>query len=167
MSVPKYLGFEIITKVDHENGYLPHRANPTDAGADIKSAESTSIPPGETVLISTGISVKIPMGYVGLVFSKSGQALKGVSLGNSVGVIDSDYRGEIKVPLINHSKDWYPILTGQKIAQLVIMPIVLPTFTKWEGEEGRKYLDPYGRGEFTESWVDTERGTGGFGSTGL
>jgi dUTP pyrophosphatase len=126
--------------------YLPKRANPTDAGADLRSTEKLEIYPGETKLIDSGVAVKIPQGYGGFVFNRSGQGLKGIIVVNGVGVIDSDYRGNIKIPLKNISENIYKIEVGDRIAQLVLMPVILCNFI--------------------DSWNDTERGAGGFGSTG-
>jgi len=126
--------------------FLPKRANKTDAGADLMSIEDLEIYPNEQKLVSTGVATKIPEGYAGFVFNRSSQGKKGITIPHSVGVIDADYRGEIKVLLKNISEDIYTIKRGDRIAQLVIMPVLLP--------------------EFTDIWNDTERGTGGFGSTG-
>lgn len=126
--------------------YLPRRANSTDAGADLMSTEDLEIYPGEQKLVGTGVAVKIPEGYAGFVFNRSSQGKKGITIPHSVGVIDADYRGEIKVILKNIGEDPYKIERGDRIAQLVIMPVLLP--------------------EFTDIWNDTQRGTGGFGSTG-
>lgn len=129
-----------------DKAFLPKRANPTDAGADLMSLDTLEIYPGEQKLVSTGVAVKIPEGYAGFIFNRSSQGKKGITIPHSVGVIDSDYRGEIKVILKNISEDPYKIERGDRIAQLVIVPIVLC--------------------EFEDIWNDTERGTGGFGSTG-
>lgn len=126
--------------------YLPKRANPTDAGADLRSTEKLEIYPGETKVVNTGVAVKIPQGYGGFVFNRSGQGKNGIIVLNGVGVIDSDYRGNIKVALKNISENRYGIEVGDRIAQLVILPVILC--------------------DFVDSWNDTERGTGGFGSTG-
>jgi dUTP pyrophosphatase len=126
--------------------YLPKRANPTDAGADLRSTEAFELFPGESKLVDTGVAVKIPEGFAGLVFNRSGQGKKQIILLNGVGVIDSDYRGNIKILLKNISDNKYKIEIGDRIAQLVIMPVILC--------------------DFIDSWNDTERGTGGFGSTG-
>ena len=126
--------------------FLPKRANPTDAGADLMSTEDLEIYPGEQKLVGTGVATKIPEGYAGFVFNRSSQGKKGITIPHSVGVIDADYRGEIKVLLKNISEDPYKISRGDRIAQLVIMPVLLP--------------------EFIDIWNDTNRGTGGFGSTG-
>ena len=126
--------------------YLPKRANPTDAGADLRSTEKLEIYPGETKVVDTGVAVKIPQGYGGFVFNRSGQGKNGIIVLNGVGVIDSDYRGNIKIALKNISENRYTIDIGDRIAQLVILPVILC--------------------DFVDSWNDTERGTGGFGSTG-
>ena len=125
---------------------LPKRAHPTDAGADLFSYEDCEIYPGEQKLVDTGIAIKIPEGYGGFIFNRSSQGKKGITIPHSVGVIDSDYRGNLKVLLKNIGEDPYEILAGDRIAQLVIMPVLLP--------------------EFKDIWNDTQRGTGGFGSTG-
>jgi dUTP pyrophosphatase len=126
--------------------FLPTRAHSTDAGADLKSTEMLEIYPNEQKLVDTGVAVKIPAGYAGFVFNRSSQGKNGIILPNSVGVIDSDYRGNIKVLLKNISDAPYKISRGDRIAQLVIMPVLLV--------------------DFVDAWNDTERGTGGFGSTG-
>jgi len=125
---------------------LPKRAHPTDAGADLFSFESCEIYPNEQKLVDTGIAVKIPEGYGGFIYNRSSQGKKGITIPHSVGVIDSDYRGNLKVLLKNIGDDPYKIEVGDRIAQLVIQPVLLV--------------------EFIDIWNDTERGTGGFGSTG-
>ena len=126
---------------------LPQRQHATDAGADLLSAENVVIAPGEQKMIDTGVAVKIPAGYVGYVFNRSSQGKIGITIPHSVGVVDSDYRGNIKVILKNNGKEPYYIDRGvTRIAQLVISPVILA--------------------EFVDVWNDTERGTGGFGSTG-
>ena len=121
------------------------------AGADlyICSAEPVTIGPGETYLAPTGIAVAIPQGYVGLIFARSGLATKrGLAPTNKVGVIDADYRGEVRVSLHNHSGVPQTIEPYERVAQMVIVPFV---------------QEPY---EEADSLDETERGTGGFGSTG-
>jgi len=137
-----------------EKDLMPTRANPNDAGLDLRAAESKLIRSATPTLIDTGVSVQIPKNHVGLVFSRSGLAKHGITLTNSVGVIDSDYRGNIKVSLIcnvDNDRDIF-INRGERIAQLVILPIVLPEV---------QIVD-----EDDEEWLNTARGTGGFGSTG-
>lgn len=125
---------------------LPVRANPTDAGADLFSTTSLTIPPNHQALVSTGVSVKIPPGRAGLLMPRSSQRAKGISSLGS-GLIDSDYRGELKMVLRNFGTEPYHIEAGTtKIGQLVIIPVDLS--------------------EFVDVWNDTDRGTGGFGSTG-
>jgi dUTP pyrophosphatase len=126
--------------------FIPQRANPTDAGADLRSAEALEIYPGEQKLVDCGVAVKIPKNYAGFIFNRSSQGKRGITIPHSVGVIDSDYRGNIKVILRNLSEDPYKIEKGDRIAQLVIVPILLC--------------------DFVDTWNDTARGTGGFGSTG-
>jgi dUTP pyrophosphatase len=125
---------------------LPERAHPTDAGADLFALESHEIYPGEQKLVDTGVAVKIPPGFAGFIFNRSSQGRRGITIPHSVGVIDADYRGNLKVVLKNISEDPYLIQAGDRIAQLVIQRVELPAFR--------------------DSWNDTQRGTGGFGSTG-
>lgn len=131
---------------------MPLRAYQTDAGADLFSSVKEMIYPGEMVTVDTGMSVAIPVGYVGLVCSRSGQGKIRVSLSNSIGVIDSTYRGNIKVMLLNEGDEPYEINPyATKIAQLMVMPIILPYFKGFTGSK--------------EEWENTDRGTNGFGST--
>lgn len=121
------------------------------AGADLYacSAEPIEILPGECAKISTGIAVEIPAGYVGLVFARSSLGTKrGLAPANKVGVIDSDYRGEILVTLLNHSQQVQTVGPYERIAQMAIMPVLRVDY------------------EEAETLEETERGTGGFGSTG-
>lgn len=130
---------------------LPAYETAGSAGMDISAAvtSDTVIAPGEIVLISTGFAVAIPRGFEIQVRPRSGLAVRhGITLINSPGTIDSDYRGEVKVPLINLGKDPYTVVRGARIAQMIMAPVT--------------------RAEFVE--VDTldktDRGTGGFGHTG-
>ena len=146
-----YLSGDYITRptVDCQlqpGAKLPERAHPSDAGADLFSLEAHEIYPGEQKLVDTGVAVKISPGFAGFIFNRSSQGKKGITIPHSVGVIDADYRGNLKVLLKNISEDPYKIERGDRIAQLVIMPVLLP--------------------EFKDIWNDTQRGTGGFGSTG-
>lgn len=134
-----------------EPGMLPERKHPFDAGADLRAnlnGQLRPILPGTTHMIPTGVRCEIPEGYVGLVFARSSVAELGLMLANGVGVIDSGYTGEIMVPLVNVGRIESYVLRGERIAQLVIVPCMLPKF------------------EQVESLGDTERGDGGFGSTG-
>jgi dUTP pyrophosphatase len=130
---------------------LPAYAKSGDAGADLISTIDTIIYPEERAVIPTGLALAIPEGYVGLIHPRSGLALNsGISIVNTPGTVDAGYRGEIKVILINHDK-WkqFEIKRGDRIAQLVIQKVEKPTFR-----------------EATELDL-TDRGTGGFGSTGV
>ena len=131
----------------------PVRAHHDDAGADLTSTESVTLAPSETYLFDTGVSVAIPFGQVGLVFNRSSQGKIKIQLNNAVGVIDAQYRGNIKVLLTNNGNAPYVVEAFKtKIAQLVVMPVSLVSFIEYSGKE--------------EDWVNTNRGTGGFGSTG-
>lgn len=134
-----------------DKAIIPTYGSLGSAGGDLYSAENSpiTIAPNQTVLIGTGLAVEIPDGYVGLVYARSGLATKsGLAPANKVGVIDSDYRGEIKVALHNHSTEVRTVGVGERIAQMVIAP-----YLRVEYEE-------------VEDLTDTTRGAGGFGSTG-
>lgn len=131
---------------------MPLRAHSLDAGADLFSTVKEMLYPGEMATIDTGVSVAIPAGYVGLVCSRSGQGKIRVSLTNSIGVIDATYRGNIKVMLLNEGDEPYEINPyATKIAQLMVVPVILPAFKEIQCSQ--------------EEWVMTDRGTNGFGST--
>lgn len=147
-----YLTPKITIKLDDPRA-MPYRAHPTDAGADLFSNAKVAIYPGESKLVDTGVAVKIPVGFVGLVYNRSSQGKIRVQIPHSVGVIDADYRGNIKVILVNNGEDPYFIEQyTTRIAQLVIAPVVLAQFS---------VFDP----SITGLWDDTARGVGGFGST--
>ena len=140
-----------IKKLD-SRAIIPTYGTKYSAGADIYAIVDTPIVirPGETKMIQTGLSLEIPNGYVGLVYARSGLASKsGIAPANKVGVIDSDYRGELMVALYNQSNSNYIVENGLRIAQLVITPYIQVEF------------------EEVEELNSTERGQGGFGSTGL
>lgn len=142
---------KIAAKKLSANAIMPKYASANAAGADIYACleDRIVIRIGETVVIPTGISICIPDGYAGFVFARSGLATKkGIAPANKVGVIDSDYRGEVLVPLHNHGTRDKVIEPGERVAQLVIMPVIQAEF------------------EETDELEDTERGDGGFGSTG-
>lgn len=126
--------------------YMPTRAHEADAGLDLYAMECFSIPPCDRHTFDTGVHVAIPEGYVGMLTSKSGlMAKEGIT---SRGTIDSGYVGSIQAVLFNHSHKYAVIKRGQKISQLVILPIVTPELKQ------------------VDSLEETERGTGGFGSSG-
>ncbi len=125
---------------------LPLYGHRGDAGLDLFSSSEYVLQKGEVFAVPTGVKVEIPMGYVGLIWDKSGVSLKGVH--RLAGVVDAGYRGEIKVVMVNLSQDPFVIDKGMKIAQLLIQPIVEVEVVEVE---------------FLE---DSSRGEGGFGSTG-
>ena len=130
---------------------LPAYGSEFAAGADLYalSENPIRIAPQETAIVHTGLAVEIPEGYVGLVFARSGLATKkGLAPANKVGVIDSDYRGELRVALYNHTKYVQTVEPFERVAQFVIMPYVAAQF------------------EEAEELSDTVRGEAGFGSTG-
>ena len=130
---------------------LPTYGSAEAAGADLYACleEPVTIAPGETVFIPTGIALEVPKGCAGLIYARSSMGAKrGLAPANKVGVIDSDYRGEVRVVLLNHSPSVQTVEPGERIAQLLITPVFTPGFVQAEA------LD------------DTSRGTGGFGSTG-
>lgn len=135
----------------NENAHAPTYGSQFAAGADLYACEGeeVTIGAGETKLIHTGLALEIPEGYAGLIYARSGIATKrGLAPANKVGVIDSDYRGEIMVSLHNHSGVTQSIADGERIAQLVITPFLAVEYNE------------------TDTLSDTERGEGGFGSTG-
>jgi len=114
--------FDIKIKVLNENSVIPRKQHESDAGYDLHSIEDYILKPNEIYKVKTGIAIEIPKHYAGLVLPRSGLSSKyGITLINSPGLIDSGYRGELLVPLINHSKIEYKITTSERIAQLVII----------------------------------------------
>jgi dUTP pyrophosphatase len=149
MSLPDKVAVQ-IRRLPHGAGLeLPRYATAGAAGMDVLSAEEVALAPGACHAVATGLSVAIPPGYEIQVRPRSGLALKhGISVPNTPGTIDSDYRGELKVILINHGPEPFPIHRGDRIAQLVLAPV---TSAEWD--------------EVAEL-DETGRGAGGFGSTG-
>lgn len=142
---------QVRIKKLHPDAVIPTYGTPFAAGADLYACmdSSVTIEPGQTQFIHTGLAVEIPVGFAGLVYARSGLACKkGIAPANKVGVIDADYRGEIMVALHNHSSEAVTIESCERIAQLVITPFITAQF------------------EETDELGDTERGEGGFGSTG-
>ncbi len=139
-----------IKRLPHGHGLpLPAYATPGAAGMDVVSAEELILRPGARHAVATGFAVAVPPGYEIQVRPRSGLALKhGITVPNTPGTVDSDYRGEVKVILINHSADNFPIQRGDRIAQLIVSPV---TLARWDEVDE---LD------------ETMRGAGGFGSTG-
>lgn len=145
MSIPQSVQFFRIDK----SLEAPRRAHPTDGAVDLRTSEDLSLAPGEQRAVPTGISIMVPVGYAGWVVPRSGLAAKhGISIVNAPGLVDSDYRGEVKVLLINLGKETVHLSRGERIAQMAIAPVLL---AQWEE---------------TDTLDDTERGAGGFGSSG-
>ena len=139
-------------KVISRSGVLPGYATDGASGLDLRAYldESITLAPMERRLISTGIFIQIPEGYEGQVRARSGLAIKhGIGLVNSIGTIDSDYRGELKIPMINFGSEEFTVHNGDRVAQLVIAAY----------ERVKPVL--------VEELDDTERGAGGFGHTGV
>ena len=129
---------------------LPARAYAGDAGLDLSAAERVELPPGERAAVPTGLAVAIPDGHAGFVQPRSGLALKhGISIVNTPGLVDSGYRGELLVILVNTDRrETFVVERGMRIAQLVVVPVVQVEF------------------EVVESFAASDRGSGGFGHTG-
>ena len=130
---------------------LPTFGSAEAAGADLYACleHPVEIAPGKTMFIPTGIAMALPKGYVGLVYARSGLACKqDLAPANKVGVIDSDYRGEFMIALHNHGTETRVVSHGDRVAQLVVTPILHPCY------------------EEADTLDNTDRGTGGFGSTG-
>ena len=145
------MSFAMNIKKLNENARIPTYGSTAAAGADLYACEAgeITIAPGETKLIHTGLAMEIPEGLVGLIYARSGLASKrGLAPANKVGVIDSDYRGEIMVALHNHGTAEQTVADGERIAQIVFAPYYAAEFT------------------VVEELCDTARGEGGFGSTG-
>ena len=129
-----------------KDAIMPTRAHDTDAGLDLYSPVDLWLHPGEHKMIDTGVHVEIPKGYVGMITSKSGLMSQGIT---SRGTIDCGFTGSIKAVLYNHGAEGFKIRRGYKITQLVIIPCITPEI------------------EVVDTLEDTDRGSGGFGSTGL
>lgn len=128
---------------------LPRYATAGAAGMDVVSAETVTLAPGARYAVATGLALAIPLGYEIQVRPRSGLALKhGITVPNTPGTIDSDYRGELKIILINHGHEPFPIARGDRVAQLVLAPVIQAAWDE------------------VEELSETARGTGGFGSTG-
>lgn len=141
----------IAVKILRSGAKLPVFGSAEAAGADLYACleADVAIAPGETAFIPTGIAMELPVGYVGLIYARSGMACKrGLAPANKVGVIDSDYRGEFIVALHNHGAEPQVVSHGERIAQLVVTPVLRPVYQQ------------------VEALSDTQRGQGGFGSTG-
>ena len=141
----------IRVKKLHPNAILPTYGSSEAAGADLYACldAPVTIGPGETVWIPTGLALEVPKGCAGLVYARSSMGAKrGLAPANKVGVIDSDYRGEIRVVLLNHGKQAQTIEHGERVAQFLITPVLTPAY------------------EEAQELSDTSRGAGGFGSTG-
>ena len=130
---------------------VPEYAHPGDAGADLHAAEAVVLAPGERALVATGVSIALPDGYAAFVVPRSGLAAKhGITIVNSPGTVDAGYRGEIKVTVLNTDlTEPFSIAVGDRIAQLIIMPVVKASFIQVDRLPG------------------SQRGEGGFGSTGV
>lgn len=130
---------------------LPTRAHAADAGLDLRAAADAVIPSGHRALVPTGVSVALPSGHVGMVCPRSGLAARhGVTVLNAPGIVDAGYRGDVGVVLVNHGRESYRVTRGDRIAQLVVMPVATPTLV---------HVD-----ELPDA--DDGRESGGFGSTG-
>lgn len=133
------------------NAVIPTYGSPYAAGADLYACidEEIVIEPGQTVLIKTGLAIELEIGYMALIYARSGLASKrGLAPANKVGVVDCDYRGEIMVALHNHSTVAQAVARGERIAQMVIAPYITAEFNE------------------VDELSETVRGAGGFGSTG-
>ena len=142
---------KIRVKILRSGAKLPTYGTDGAAGADLYACleNPVTVASGETAFIPTGLALEVPAGCAGLVYARSGMACKrGLAPANKVGVVDSDYRGEITVALHNHGKTAQTIENGERIAQFLITPVLTPDY------------------EIAENLSDTARNTGGFGSTG-
>ncbi len=141
---------ELQVRILRPGGRVPARAHPGDAGLDLTAAEAGEVAPGARAAIGTGIAVAVPPGHAGLVLPRSGLARRhGVTLANSPGLIDAGYRGELVVTLVNLGDAPHRVEPGDRIAQLVLVPVEL-----------------WGAAQVDELPPSDGRGEGGFGSTG-
>mgnify|MGYP002759559253 CR=1 FL=1 len=132
-----------------DDGYCPEYQNMFDAGADCRASETVRLLPGESALVDLGFSVNIPPGFVGLLCSRSGlSARERIEVANGVGVIDAGYTGRVKAHLVNNGDQAYQIVTGDRVAQLLVTPVVKAAYAP------------------VKTLEETQRGNGGFGSTG-
>jgi dUTP pyrophosphatase len=141
----------IRVKKLHPMAKLPTYGSAEAAGADLYACleQPMMVEPGQSVFVPTGIAMEVPVGCAGLIYARSGLACKrGLAPANKVGVIDSDYRGEVVVVLHNHGAEPQTVENGERIAQLVITPVLTPAYAE------------------VEELSDSNRGAGGFGSTG-
>lgn len=142
---------KIRIKKLHPNAVIPTYGSLEAAGADIYACleAAVTIPAGKTVFIPTGLAMEVPKGCAGLIYARSSMGSKrGLAPANKVGVIDSDYRGQVMVALHNHSQEDQVVNPGERVAQLVITPVFTPGFRE------------------VDDLSETDRGSGGFGSTG-
>ena len=142
---------KIAVKKLREGAIMPTFGSPEAAGADLYACleSDLTIGPGQTAFVPTGLAMELPRGYAGLIYARSGLACKrGLAPANKVGVVDSDYRGEFIVALHNHGTQAQTISNGERIAQLVVTPVLIAEYVE------------------AENLSETSRGTGGFGSTG-
>ncbi len=142
---------KIKVKKLNADAVLPTYGSQFAAGADLRACidGELTIAPHETALIPTGLAMEIPEGYAGFIYARSGLATKkGLAPANKVGVVDSDYRGEVKVALLNHTDRPQTVEAGERVAQMVIAPYLAAEFSE------------------ADALSDTGRGEGGFGSTG-
>lgn len=141
---------QIEVLINSDPDLLPTLGNPGDAGYDLRAAVDVVLEPGDRALVPTGVRIAIPNGYVGLVHPRSGLAVKnGITVLNAPGTIDSGYRGEIMVPLINHSREQFSISRGDRIAQIIFQAYEQVRFIAVAELPG------------------SQRGSQGFGSTGV
>ena len=143
---------ELKIKKLNDNAIIPKAATGGSAGMDLYACLDSDVvlKPGQRALIPTGIAIALPdSSYVAYIYARSGLAIKyGITLSNCVGVVDSDYRGEVKVGLVNLSDKDYTVASGERIAQMVIAPVIIPEINE------------------VDELDETARGAGGFGSTG-
>lgn len=147
--IPLYLQLPLKVKLYSES-CKPQRAYASDAGADLVARETTWLQRNRRTLVPTGVYIEVPVGYVGLLAPRSSLSKANIIMTNSVGVIDSAYRGEIMASLmyIGNNDAGFTILAGERVVQLLVMPIILPRFN------------------IVDELEETDRGNGGFGSTG-
>ena len=140
---------QLAVQLLHPDARAPERTRPGDAGFDLRAVEAFTLEPAQRALVPTGVAIALPPGHAGLITPRSGLAIKhGISVVNGPGLVDPNYRGELKVVLVNLGEETFHGEAGDRIAQLLIVPFAAPPIA------------------IVDELDDTERGTRGFGSSG-
>lgn len=162
----------MLVRKMNPNAIIPKYQTDGSAGMDLHACIEVpiTIKPGEIITINSGLAFKIPYGFFGSISSRSGLASKGVTVPNGIAIIDSDYRGEVRLSMVNLSATKFTINPNDRICQMCILPVNIVGIVEIEEENIKKKCEECGENcnkTLDELWYDTERGTKGFGSTGM